>query len=57
MKKIETYRGAAMTWECDSNGHMNVMYYVDKFEYASRNFNLHLGKNIDWITPPKIPKS
>ena len=32
-----------MTWECDSNGHMNVMYYVDKFEYASRNFNLHLG--------------
>ena len=43
MNKKETYRGPAMTWECDSNGHMNVMYYVDKFESASRNFNLYLG--------------
>ena len=38
-----TYKGAVMTWECDSNGHMNVMYYVNKFELAGRNFNIGLG--------------
>ena len=32
-----------MTWECDSNRHMNVMYYVDKFEHAGRNFTHELG--------------
>ena len=43
MKKILTYKGAVMTWECDSNQHMNVMYYVNKFENAGRNFGLDLG--------------
>ena len=42
MKKVLTYRGAVMTWECDSNGHMNVMYYINKFENAGRNFDLEL---------------
>ncbi len=42
MKKVLTYRGACMTWECDSNSHMNVMYYINKFENAGRNFDLHL---------------
>lgn len=32
-----------MTWECDSNGHMNVMYYINKYENAGRNFDLDLG--------------
>ena len=32
-----------MTWECDSNGHMNVMYYINKFEMAGRNFSLEMG--------------
>lgn len=45
MKKILTYKGAVMTWECDSNQHMNVMYYVNKFEHAGRNFGFHLGFN------------
>lgn len=43
MKKILTYRGAVMTWECDSNRHMNVMYYINKFEHAGRNFSMDLG--------------
>ncbi len=43
MKKELTYKGAVMTWECDSNGHMNVMYYVNKFELAGRNTNVALG--------------
>ena len=32
-----------MTWECDSNRHMNVMYYVNKFEHAGRHFFMELG--------------
>ena len=43
MKKIQTYQGAVMTWECDSNRHMNVMYYVNKFEHAGRLFAHHMG--------------
>ena len=42
MKKILTYKGAVMTWECDSNRHMNVMYYINKFEYAGRHFDINL---------------
>lgn len=43
MKKFLTYKGAVMTWECDSNGHMNVMYYMNKFENAGRNLSLEMG--------------
>lgn len=43
MKKIQTYQGAVLTWECDSNRHMNVMYYIDKFEHAGRSFSYHMG--------------
>jgi len=43
MKKVLTFKGAVMTWECDSNRHMNVMYYINKFEHAGRNFTLEMG--------------
>lgn len=43
MKKFLTYKGACMTWECDSNRHMNVMYYINKFEHAGHNTELELG--------------
>lgn len=42
-KKITTYIGAVLTNECDSNHHMNVMYYINKFELANRNFMNELG--------------
>ena len=38
-----TYKGAVMSWEWDSNGHMNVMYYINKYENAGRNFDLDHG--------------
>lgn len=38
-----TYIGAVQTWECDSNNHMNVMYYINKFELGGRNFSGHIG--------------
>ena len=40
MKKQLTYKGAVVSSECDSNGHMNVMYYINKFELGARNFDL-----------------
>jgi len=42
-KKVLTYKGAVATWECDSNGHMNVMYYISKYELAGRNCSLEIG--------------
>lgn len=44
-KKICTYKGAVQTFECDSNRHMNVMYYINKFELAGRNMSMEMGMN------------
>ena len=32
---ILTYRGTVYPWHCDHMGHMNVMWYVGKFDEAS----------------------
>ena len=40
---IETYRGAVYPWHCDHMGHMNVMWYVDKFDEATWNLFSALG--------------
>jgi len=42
-KEFLTYKGAVQTWECDSNGHMNVMYYINKFELGGRNCSVEFG--------------
>jgi acyl-CoA thioester hydrolase len=34
---METYRGAVYPWHCDHMGHMNVMWYVGKFDEATWN--------------------
>lgn len=54
MKKILTYKGAVMTWECDSNHHMNVMYYINKFEHAGRSFALHMGLTKDFLNDKEM---
>jgi acyl-CoA thioester hydrolase len=41
-----TYRGAVYPWHCDHVGHMNVMWYVGKFDEATWNFFHLIG-----ITP------
>ncbi len=38
-----TYRGAVYPWHCDHMGHMNVMYYVGKFDQATWCFFARLG--------------
>ena len=41
--KLLTYKGAVVSNECDSNEHMNVMYYIQKFELAARNYAHEMG--------------
>jgi acyl-CoA thioester hydrolase len=40
---IETYRGAVYPWQCDHIGHMNVMWYVGKFDEATWNLFSEIG--------------
>jgi acyl-CoA thioester hydrolase len=40
---IETYRGAVYPWHCDHMGHMNVMWYVGKFDEATWQLFTMLG--------------
>lgn len=32
METAATYRGTVYPWPCDRVGHMNIMWYVGKFE-------------------------
>lgn len=34
-ESLLTYRGTVYPWHCDHMGHMNVMWYVGKFDEAS----------------------
>ena len=43
MRAEVTYRGAVYPWHCDHVGHMNVMWYVGKFDEATWNFFARLG--------------
>lgn len=43
MSEITTYRGTVYPWHCDQMGHMNVMWYVGKFDEAAWNLLLDIG--------------
>ncbi len=38
-----TYRGTVYPWHCDHIGHMNVMWYVGKFDEGTRQFFNAIG--------------
>ena len=38
-----TYRGTVHQWHCDHMGHMNVMWYVGKFDEATWNLAAMMG--------------
>src|SRR5690348_6691658 len=38
-----TYRGTVHTWHCDHMGHMNVMWYVNKFDEATWHLLAAIG--------------
>lgn len=40
---VIAYRGTVYPWQCDHMGHMNVMWYVGKFDEASWQFLATLG--------------
>jgi acyl-CoA thioester hydrolase len=37
-KSVETYRGVAYPWNCDSMGHMNTQFYAALYDGASFHF-------------------
>jgi acyl-CoA thioester hydrolase len=47
--ELVTYRGVVYPWHCDHIGHMNVMWYVGKFDEATSHLFASLG-----ITPTYI---
>ena len=42
-ESVVTYRGAVYPWHCDHMGHMNVMWYVGKFDEATWQLLSSLG--------------
>ncbi len=40
---LDTCRGTVYPWHCDHMNHMNVMWYVGKFDEATWNLMSHLG--------------
>lgn len=43
MEQEATYRGTVYPWQCDHVGHMNIMWYVGKFDEANWNLFARLG--------------
>ena len=52
MASEATYRGTIYPWQCDHVGHMNIMWYVGKFDEANWNFFARLG-----LTPTYLRQS
>jgi acyl-CoA thioester hydrolase len=46
---LNTYRGTVYPWHCDHVGHMNVMWYVGKFDEATWQFFNQLGLTPSWL--------
>jgi acyl-CoA thioester hydrolase len=46
---VETYRGIVRPDEIDQMGHMNVTYYVDKFDHGSWGFFGEIGMDAAWM--------
>jgi acyl-CoA thioester hydrolase len=43
MAALLTYKGTVYPWHCDEMGHMNVMWYVGKFDEGTRHFFHEIG--------------
>ena len=44
-----THRGTVYPWQCDHVGHMNIMWYVGKFDEANWNFLARLGLTPSYV--------
>ena len=52
METAATYRGTVYPWQCDHVGHMNIMWYVSKFDEANWNLFARIG-----LTPGYLRES
>jgi acyl-CoA thioester hydrolase len=52
MESALTYRGTVYPWQCDHIGHMNIMWYVGKFDEANWNLLARIG-----LTPSYLRQS
>jgi len=52
--EIETYRGTVYPWECDWNGHMNVRFYVGKFDEGTWQFFAQIGASREELQRRKV---
>lgn len=50
-ESILTYRGTVYPWQCDHMGHMNVMWYVGKFDEATWQLMTSIG-----LSPTRLRK-
>lgn len=48
-----TYRGLVHQWHCDHMGHMNVMWYVGKFDEATWNLGAMMGMTSAYLREAK----
>jgi len=48
-----TYRGLVHQWHCDHMGHMNVMWYVGKFDEATWNLAATMGMTSQYMRESK----
>jgi len=49
MELPNTYRGVVYPWHCDHMNHMNVMWYVGKFDEATWNLFAMFGVTTAWL--------
>ncbi len=49
-RSVLTYRGTVYPWHCDHVGHMNVMWYVGKFDEATWHLFGMLGLTPSYLT-------
>ena len=47
--QITTYRGTVYPWHCDHVGHMNIMWYVGKFDEANWNLFAAIGMTPSYL--------
>ena len=52
MESAATYCGTVYPWQCDHVGHMNIMWYVGKFDEANWNLFARIG-----LTPTYLRES
>ena len=48
-----TYKGVIYPWHCDHMGHMNVMWYVGKFDEATWNLAAMMGMTAQYLKDAK----